>query len=198
MIEKIKASNLKKGHIIDFDNELFEIRDISHVKPGKGRAYFQVEMKSFTGHRKLDRRFGTDDVFNKAIIEEKILRFDYYMNGVYNFFCDTTNEVYEIRNNEQNDKNKKKHNLFDFLQDDVNISAFFYDDNFINFKFRDDVVFEVKEAASYTKGQTAAASYKNAVLSNDVKVSVPTYINSGDKIIIDPYSGDFKEKYKGN
>ncbi len=191
MDQKTNVSSIRVGNILNFKNDLFVVRNAKHVKPGKGGAYIQMELKGLNSGTKINERFHSGDTVNKAILEEKHAKFLYAdSEDCYFMFLD---------NFEQFDIKKSKFSpMSDFFQDEMEIKAMMYDEKVISFEFANPVVMEVVDADPVIKGQTAASSYKSAVIENGVKVQVPTYIKQGDKIIVNPEDATYVERFKGS
>ncbi len=192
MNQEIGVSNIRVGNIIELKdkNDLFEVRDTKHVKPGKGGAYIQVELKGLNSHTKLNIRFNSSETVQKAILEEKHAQFLYEDGEDCHFmFLDGNGEQFEI-------KKEDFKPLSNFLQDEIEIQAKMHNDKVISFEFANPVVMEITDADPVIKGQTAASSNKSAILENGMKISVPTYIKVGDKVIVDPENATYKERFK--
>ena len=184
---KISANEIKVGMLIEYKNDLWEILKSQHVKPGKGGAFNQIEMKNINNGTKLNERFRSNENIEKAIITEEN----------YNFLYNDKNDFYFInsKNFEQivlQEKllSEKKNMLIENLE--VKIS--FYDEKPIFIDLPKQIEFEVVETDTALKGQTVSSSYKPAKLSNGIKVQVPPFINVGDKITVDTKTIEYIKK----
>ncbi|USO00697.1 MAG: elongation factor P [Alphaproteobacteria bacterium] len=179
MNQKIHAKNIKIGNIIEINGKLFEVRKKEHVKPGKGGAFIQVELQGTDFNQKLNERFRPEETLEKAIMEEQNAQFLYEDGG---------NIVFMFENGEQFELNKSDFApLSNFLTNGTEVKVEMHDGNVISFRFlQDKISVKIASADPSFKGQTAASSYKNAVLENGEKILVPTYIEAGDHVLIDP------------
>jgi elongation factor P len=179
-----KASELTIGCYIKHKNKIWRLVSKAHVKPGKGGAYIQAVLKSTDGV-KLEERFSTDDVVNKLMVTKRDYQFSYKENDTL-FLIDT--ETYDSKEVNKSDIGQENFDLvLNFASDAVIISLEFADDDLINLTLPESILVEVELSDPVVKGQTAASSYKNAVLKNGLKIGVPPYVEAGDKIYINPY-----------
>ncbi|WP_172618998.1 elongation factor P [Candidatus Cytomitobacter indipagum] len=193
MNQKVSVADIKPGNIVVYKDKLFKVRKTEHVKPGKGGAFIKAELKGVDSETKINERFRAEEYIEKAILEEKQAKFLYESNGECCFMFMDDFEQFEIQ---KSDFEPISH----FLSDGIEIKAMMYEDDkgsrVISFDFANPVVMEIIEADPAIKGQTAASSYKNAVLENGMKILVPTYIDQGDKVVVDPSSCSYVERYK--
>ncbi len=184
---KIIANEIKPGMILDLKGDLWKVLKTQHVKPGKGGAFNQVELKSIIKGTKLNERFRSSETVEKAEVEEK--KFNYLYSDDQNcFFMDNVNfeQVSMEKNLLENEEKLLKENL------EVVISLI--DDKPISIDLPKNVECIVESTDAVVKGQTAASSYKPAKLDNGIMISVPPFIESGDKIIIDTRSLEYVKK----
>ena len=184
---KITAVEIKPGMIIEYKNDYWNVLKAQHVKPGKGGAFNQVELKSITKGTKLNERFRSSESVEKAEIEEKKFNFLYLDEENCHFMDNKTFEQISISKSLTEEKHKLlKVNL------EVNIS--FMDEKPISLDLPNNVecVVDITDAA--IKGQTAASSYKPATLDNGIKINVPPFVESGDKIILDTRTLEYVKK----
>ncbi len=179
-----KVSELNVGSHINFRNKIWRIVSKSHVKPGKGGAYSQLTLKS-NDNVKLEQRFSTSDSVDLVIVETKKYNFS-YSDGNSIFVIDpSTYDSIEISDTtiakESIDLIKK------FATDDIEVSVEYADEKIINVTLPSSIKVKVDLADPVVKGQTAASSYKGAIIKEDVKILVPPYISQGDEIIINLY-----------
>ena len=186
---KITANEIKPGMIIELKNDLWNVLKTQHVKPGKGGAFNQVELKSVTKGTKLNERFRSNETVEKAEVEEK--KFNFLYSDEKNFyFMDNVNfeQVSMDKNLLENKENLLKENL------EVIISLI--NEKPVSLELPKNLECVVESTDAVVKGQTAASSYKPAKLDNGIMISVPPFIESGDKIIIDTRSLDYVKKNK--
>ena len=184
---KINVNELRVGMLIEYKNDLWEVLKTQHVKPGKGGAFNQVEMKSINKSTKINERFRTGETIEKANVDEVELNY-LYEDGEKFFFINQKNfEQIEINKNIIGDKGK-------FLKENLKIKIKFYEDKAIGLELPNQLNFKIKSTDAALKGQTVSSSYKPAVLENDIKIQVPPFIESGDEIVIDTRTIEYVKK----
>ena len=184
---KISGNELKTGMIIEHKNDLWEILKTQHVKPGKGGAFNQVEMKSINKDTKLNERFRSSDNIERAIIEEI----------EFNYLYEDKNEFYFINNKTFEQINVKKDLLgekFKFLSEGLEVRIGIYNDIPIKIDLPNQITCKIESTDAALKGQTVSSSYKPAILDNGIKIQVPPFIESGDTIIVDTRSIEYIKK----
>ena len=184
---KITAVEIKPGMIIEYKNDYWNVLKAQHVKPGKGGAFNQVELKSITKGTKLNERFRSSESVEKAEIEEKKFNFLYSDDENCHFMDNKTFEQISILKSLTEEKHK-------LLKENLEVTISFMDEKPISLDLPNSVecVVDITDAA--IKGQTAASSYKPATLDNGIKINVPPFIESGDKIILDTRTLEYAKK----
>ena len=175
---KISGNELKIGMIIEYKNDLWEILKTQHVKPGKGGAFNQVEMKSINRQTKLNERFRSSDNVERAIVEEVNYNFLYEDKGDFYFINNKNFEQINIKKEILGEKSK-------FLKEGIEVKIGIHNDVPITIDLPNQIECKIETTDAAIKGQTAASSYKPALLECGIKVNVPPFIESGEKIIID-------------
>ena len=184
---KINANEIKNGMLIEYKNDLYEVLKTQHVKPGKGGAFNQVEMKSIKNATKLNERFRSNERITKASIEEIKFNFMYEDQDNFYFMESKSFEQLSIKKNVIGETGK-------LLSENLEVTIKFHNQNPIQVELPNQIECEIKETEIAIKGQTVSSSYKPAILKNNLKVSVPPFINSGDKIIIDTRTMEYIKK----
>ena len=184
---KISANEIKTGMIIEHKNDLWEVLKIQHVKPGKGGAFNQVEMKSIKKETKLNERFRSSDDIERAIIEEINYNFLYEDKGEFYFINNNTFEQINIKKELMGEKSK-------FLSEGLEVKIGIYNDMPIKIDLPNQINCTIESTDAALKGQTISSSYKPAVLMNGIKIQVPPFIESGDSIIVDTRSIEYVKK----
>ena len=184
---KINAGEIRVGMLLEFKNDLWQVLKTQHVKPGKGGAFAQVEMKSVVKNTKLNERFRSSETVEKASIEEK--KFNYlYEDEINYFFMDPkTFDQVEIKKEIVGKKGK-------FLKENQDIMVSFYNESPISIELPKQVKFKINTTDAALKGQTVSSSYKPAILDNGIKIQVPPFIEEGDEIIIDSRTFEYVKK----
>ena len=175
---KISGNDIRPGNVIEYNGSLWAAVKTNKVKPGKGPAYNQVELKNIIDGRKLNNRFGSDERVERARIENKDFQF-LYKDGDQLVFMD--NDTYEQINLAEEFVGERAA----FLQDGMTVSLEMHDERPIGISLPDQVVLAVTETEPHIKGQTASSSYKPAMMENGVRVMVPPFIVVGQRIVID-------------
>ena len=184
---KITAIEIKPGTIIEHEKDLWLCLKAQHVKPGKGGAFNQVELKSITKGTKLNERFRSDETVEKASLDERNYQF-LYSDEQNLFFMDT-------KDYEQITISKDLVGDDEYLMtENLDVVIEFYDEKPLKVTLPKNLEFEVIESDAAVKGQTASSSYKPAVIKNNIKILVPPFINQGDMIIIDSETREYVKK----
>tara|TARA_Y100000590_G_scaffold198152_1_gene225046 strand:- start:437 stop:997 length:561 start_codon:yes stop_codon:yes gene_type:complete len=184
---KISANEIKPGMLIEHKNDLWEVLKTQHVKPGKGGAFNQVEMKSVKKNTKLNERFRSEQTVEKASIEEIKHAYIYEDESNYFFIDQKTFEQINISKNIIGEKGK-------LLKENLEVNIRLYDNTPIDIELPKQVNCKIKSTEVTLKGQTVSSSYKPAVLDNNLNVQVPPFIESGDEIIVDTRSLEYVKK----
>jgi len=186
---KITAVEVKPGMIIEHKNDYWNVLKAQHVKPGKGGAFNQVELKSVTKGTKLNERFRSSETVEKAEIEERKFNFLYLDDENCHFMDNKNFEQISILKSLTDEKYK-------LLKENLEVSISFMNEKPISIDLPNNVECTIDETDAAIKGQTAASSYKPATLDNGVKINVPPFIESGDKIILDTRTLEYVKKVK--
>ena len=186
---KILGNEIKPGMIIEHRNDLWSVLKAQHVKPGKGGAFNQVELKSVKKGTKLNARFRSSDSVERAVLDEKKFNFLYEDENNCHFMDQTNFEQIAINKSLLGEKNK-------LLKENMAVNVHFYEDQALSVDLPSSVELTVTNTDATIKGQTASSSYKPATLENGINIMVPPFINSGDKIILDTSTLEYIKKIK--
>ena len=184
---KISANEIKPGMLIEYKNDLWEVLKTRHVKPGKGGAFNQVEMKSVNKNTKMNERFRSSETVEKAAVEESKYSYLYKDENNYYFMHTKTFEQININKKVLNEKGN-------FLSENLEVTISFYDEKPISVELPNQINCKVVTTDIALKGQTVSSSYKPATLENGIKIQVPPFIESGDTIIVDTRSIEYIKK----
>jgi elongation factor P len=187
---KISANDIRPGNVLEHKDKLWGVVKTEHVKPGKGPAYQQVELKDLVEGTKLNERFRAAETVERVRLEEKEYQYLYEEDAQIHLMDQETFEQVSI------DKQLLGDSL-PFLQEGMMIMVQSYDDRSLMARLPDTTVLEVVEADPVVKGQTAAASYKPAILSNGVRIMVPPHIEAGTKVVVNIAESSYVERAKG-
>ena len=174
---KILGNEIKPGMVIEHKNDLWSVLKAQHVKPGKGGAFNQVELKSVKRGTKLNERFRSSDSVERAILDDKKFSFLYEDENNCHFMDQKNFEQIQINKTLLGEKSK-------LLKENMEVDVQFYEDQALSVELPTTVELLIETTDASIKGQTASSSYKPATLENGINIMVPPFINSGDKIIL--------------
>ena len=184
---KIYASEIRVGMLIEYKDDLWQVLKTQHVKPGKGGAFAQVEMKSVNKNTKLNERFRSSETVEKASLEEIKYNFLYEDENNYFFMEPKSFEQIEIKKDIIGEKGK-------LLTENLEVSISFYNESPISVDLPNQVTCKIETTDAALKGQTVSSSYKPAVLDNGLNIQVPPFIETGDEVIIDTRNIEYIKK----
>ena len=184
---KINAGEIRVGMLLEHKNDLWQVLKTQHVKPGKGGAFAQVEMKSVNKNTKLNERFRSSETVEKASLEETKFSFLYEDENNYYFMNPKSFEQIEIKKNVIGEKGK-------LLTENLEVSISFYNESPISVDLPNQVTCKIETTDVALKGQTVSSSYKPAVLNNGLNIQVPPFIEDGDEIIVDTRNLEYIKK----
>ena len=184
---KINAGEIRVGMLLEYKNDLWQVLKTQHVKPGKGGAFAQIEMKSFGKNTKLNERFRSSETVEKASVDE--INFNYLYDDENNFYFmnPKTFEQIEIKREILGEKGN-------FLKENLEVSISFYNENPISVELPNQVKCKINSTDAALKGQTVSSSYKPAIIENGVKIQVPPFIETGDEILLDTRTLEYVKK----
>ena len=184
---KINAGEIRVGMLLEYKNDLWQVLKTQHVKPGKGGAFAQVEMKSFGKNTKLNERFRSSESVEKASLDEINFNFLYSDENNYFFMDPKTFEQTEITKDVIGEKGK-------LLTENLEVTLSFYNDNPISIELPNQINCKISTTDAALKGQTVSSSYKPATLDNGIKIQVPPFVEEGDEIILDTRTIEYVKK----
>jgi elongation factor P len=184
---KINGNEIRPGNVLEHDGGLWAAVKVDHVKPGKGGAFAQVEMRNLRTSSKLNERFRSADKVERVRLEQKDQQFLYEDSGMLIFMDTETYEQVQVSADLLGDRRP-------FLQDGMTIVVEFYEEEAINASLPQKVTCQVVETEPVVKGQTAAKSFKPAVLQNGVKVMVPPFISQDEHIVVNTDTMEYSER----
>jgi len=184
---KISASEIRVGMLIEYKNDLWQILKTQHVKPGKGGAFAQVEMKSVNKNTKLNERFRSSESVEKASLDEIKFNFLYADEKNLYFMNPTSFEQIEIKKKIIGEKSK-------LLTENLEVNISFYNESAISVDLPNQVSCKIELTDVALKGQTVSSSYKPATLDNGLNIQVPPFIEAGDMVVIDTRNLEYIKK----
>ena len=184
---KISGNEIRVGMLIEHKDDLWQVLKTQHVKPGKGGAFAQVEMKSVNKNTKLNERFRSSDTVEKASLDEIKFNFLYQDETDYYFINQKSFEQINIKKNIVGEKGK-------MLNDNLEVNISFYNDKPLAVDLPNQVTCKIMSTDVALKGQTVSSSYKPATLDNGINIQVPPFIESEDTVIVDTRTIEYVKK----
>jgi elongation factor P len=184
---KINGNEIRPGYILEHDGGLWVAVKVNHVKPGKGGAFAQVEMKNIRDGRKLNERFRSADKVERVRLDQKDQQFLYESDGLLHFMDADTFEQVTIPADIFGERRP-------FLQDGMTIQVEYYEDEALNAMLPDKVTCTVVETEPAVKGQTAANSFNPAILDNGVRIMIPPFVGEGEAVVVSTETMDYVER----
>ena len=184
---KISSNEIRVGMLIEHKDDLWQVLKTQHVKPGKGGAFAQIEMKSVSKNTKLNERFRSSDYVEKASLDEIKFNFLYEDETDYYFINLKSFEQINIKKNIMGEKGK-------MLTENLQVTINFYNDRPLTVELPNQVTCKILTTDVALKGQTVSSSYKPATLDNGINIQVPPFVESGDIIIVDTRNVEYIKK----
>ncbi|RBI70137.1 elongation factor P [Roseovarius sp. TE539] len=184
---KINGNEIKPGNILEHNDGLWTAVKVDHVKPGKGGAFAQVEMRNLRNGSKLNERFRSADKVERVRLEQKDQQFLYEDDGMLHFMDAETFDQIQLPADILGERRA-------FLQDGMTITVEFHESEALNATLPQKVTCRVAETEPVVKGQTAANSFKPAVLDNGVKVMVPPFVGQDEEIVVNTETMEYSER----
>ena len=184
---KINASEIRVGMLLEYKDDLWQVLKTQHVKPGKGGAFAQVEMKSLNKNTKLNERFRSSETVEKAALDENDFNYSYDDDVNYFFIDPKSFEQVEVKKEIVGDKGK-------LLTENLEVKINFYNEKPISIELPNQVKCKIETTDVALKGQTVSSSYKPATLDNVLNIQVPPFIESGDEVVIDTRNLEYVKK----
>lgn len=184
---KINGNAIRPGNVIEHKGGLWRAMRIQHTQPGKGGAYLQVELRNLRDGSKLNERFRSSETVERARLEQKDYQF-LFMDDDMMTFMDT--ESYEQINVDRELLGEDT----SYLQDGMMVQVEFHEEEPLGVILPEHVTLEVTETEPTVKGQTAASSYKPAILSNGMRCMVPPFVDVGERIVVATAEGAYVKR----
>ena len=186
---KVIASSLRKGNIVELDDKLYVILTAENIHPGKGTPVTQLDMRRLSDGVKSSLRFKTTDQVERAHVEDREFQYLYQDGDGFHFMNMENYEQIAVSEDIIGEQSG-------YLQPEMKVRLSMHESTPIGIELPPRVTLEVVETEPVTKGQTAASSYKPAVLSNGMRTSVPPHIVTGTRIVISTIDGSYVERAK--
>ena len=184
---KINGNEIRPGAILDHEGGLWAAVKVDHVKPGKGGAFAQVELKNLRDGRKLNERFRSADKVETVDLEKKDQQFLYETDGMLTFMDSESFEQIALPADLLGDRRP-------FLQDGMTVRVEYVGEEALNVALPAKVTCTIATTDPVQRGQTAANSFKPAILDNGLRVLVPPFVGEGERIIVNTESMEYSER----
>lgn len=184
---KIHGNEIRPGYILEHDGGLWTAVKVDHVKPGKGGAFAQVEMKNLRNGSKLNERFRSADKVERVRLEQKDQQFLYENDGMLVFMDQETYDQVELPSDILGDRRP-------FLQDGMVAVIEYFDEEALSARLPQKVTCKIAETEPVVKGQTAANSFKPAVLDNGIKIMVPPFVGQDEDVVVNTETMEYSER----
>ncbi|PWJ20440.1 elongation factor P [Jannaschia seohaensis] len=184
---KINGNEIRPGNVLEHDGHLWSAVKVEHVKPGKGGAFAQVELRNLRNGSKLNERFRSADKVERVRLEQKDQQFLYESDGKLVFMDTETYEQVELDAEILGERRP-------FLQDGMMVQIEYYEDEALNATLPQKVTCKVVETEPVVKGQTAANSFKPALLDNGVRITVPPFVGQDEDVVVNTETMEYSER----
>jgi elongation factor P len=186
---KVAASSLRKGSVVDIDGKLYVVLTAQNIHPGKGTPVTQLDMRRIADGVKVSERYRTTETVERAFVDEREYQFLYQDGEGFHFMEPTTYDQVAVRPEIVGDASI-------YLQDGMLVHLSTHEGTPIALELPARVTLTITETEPVVKGQTASGSYKPAMLSNGLRIMIPTYITAGTKVVVNTESGEYMERAK--
>ena len=184
---KINGNEIRPGNVLEHDGGLWAAVKVDHVKPGKGGAFAQVELKNLRDGRKLNERFRSADKVERVRLEQKDQQFLYETDDMLTFMDSETFEQVTLPADILGERRP-------FLQDGMVVTIEYHEEEALNVTLPQKVQCRIVETEPVVKGQTAANSFKPALLDNGVRITVPPFVGQDEDIIVNTETFEYSER----
>jgi len=184
---KINGNEIRPGNVLEHNGGLWVAVKVDHVKPGKGGAFAQVEMKNLRNGSKLNERFRSADKVEQVRLEQKDQTFLYENAGMLVFMDSETYDQIELPADILGERRP-------FLQDGMIVVMEYHGEEALSARLPQKVTCTIVETEPVVKGQTAANSFKPAVLDNGIRVMVPPFVGQDEAIVVNTETMEYMER----
>ncbi len=186
---KESAGNIRVGWVIELNKRRYTVTSVYKVKPGKGGAFAQVEMKDIDTGSKGNERFRTEDTVEKLMVEDIDSQYLYNDGSDAYFMYLTSYEQFTMPLDTLGDSAK-------YLIEGMKVVASLIEGNPVSISLPQTVICTIAETEPVVKGQTAASSNKPAILDNGIRIMVPTFVNEGEQVVVNTEYNEYVERAK--
>ena len=186
---KVIASSLRKGNIVEIDGKLGVVVAAENIHPGKGTPVTQLDIRRISDGVKVSLRFKTTDQVERAFVEDRKHQYMYQDGDGFHFMNVESYDQVSVSADIVGDQAA-------YLQPEMEVTISMHEGTPLSIEMPPKAVLEVVETEPTVKGQTAASSYKPALLSNGVRTMVPPFVTTGTKIVVMTADGSYVERAK--
>jgi len=180
----IAATRLRKGYLIRHNGDLCRLLDVQHVTPGNLRGFVRAKMRNMRNQSLIDHRFRSEDVVEKAMLDEREMQY-LYKDGSDYYFMDTSNYE-QVHMSEESLGDSMQ-----YLLPESTIRVEFFEGTPVGIELPQTVDLKVVDTVPGIKGATASAQVKPATLETGLVINVPAFINAGDRIRVNTETGEY-------
>jgi len=185
----ITTNNLKTGLTIQYEGDIYQVIEFQHVKPGKGSAFVRTKLRNLRSGAVIDKTFNSGLKIETAMIERNPMQYLYQNGETHVFMNNETYEQLELHKSQLGDK-------LQFITEGMEIKVISFEKEILGIELPDKVVLEVVRTPGGAKGNTASNATKEATTNTGLNLSVPLFINEGDKIVVSTETGQYDTRYK--
>ncbi len=185
----ITTNDFKTGVTIQYEGDLYSVIEFQHVKPGKGAAFVRTKLRNLRTNSVIDKTFNSGIKMETAMIEKNPMQYLYQNGEMHVFMNNETYEQIEIHKNQLEGK-------LEFITEGMEIKIINFDKEILGIELPDKVVLEVVDTPGGARGNTASNATKEATTNTGLRLSVPLFINEGDKIVVSTDTGKYDTRYK--
>ncbi len=183
----LNVTDARKGITVEMDDELYQVLEFEHIKMGRGSAQVRLKLRDVRGGHIIERSFQSTAKLGRARVERVKVQYSYQDGDLYYFMNTETYDQTPVNRSQVGD-------AADYLTENAECNLLMYGDEPIGIDLPAAVVITVSETDPGFKGDTAQGGTKEAILETGLKVQVPLFINTGDKLKIDPRNGAYLER----
>ena len=184
---KINGNEIRPGNVLEHNDGLWAAVKVDHVKPGKGGAFAQVELRNLRNGSKLNERFRSADKVERVRLDQKDQQFLFETDGLLTFMDSETFEQIALPADLLGDRRP-------FLQDGMTVVIEYHEEEALSMQLPEKVICTIEDTEPVVKGQTAANSFKPAVLDNGVRITVPPFVGTGEQVVVNTETFEYVER----
>jgi len=185
----ITTNDFKTGITIEYEGDIYQVIEFQHVKPGKGAAFVRTKLRNLRSQSVIDKTFNSGIKMETAMIEKNPMQYLYKNGETHVFMNNETFEQLELHESQLGDK-------LNYINEGDEIKIISYGKEILGIELPDKVILEIVQTAGGVKGNTASNATKEAITNTGLTLSVPLFINEGDKVVVSTDTGKYDTRYK--